>query len=440
MADRRVVQTAGLCKTFRDFWRRPRVEAVKDLNLEVHAGEVFGLLGPNGSGKTTTIKLLLGLLYPTKGRISLFGRSPTDVEVKARIGFLPEESYLYRFLVAHETLDYFGRLFRLPARVRKERTEKLLDMVGLTHEAKRPVGEYSKGMARRIGLAQALINDPEFLILDEPTSGLDPIGARQIKDVIRELGRKGKTILLSSHILADVEDVCDRVVILYGGQQHAAGTIDELLAQRDRTQITLPAVSDETVAKIKSLVTKSLVTTGDGDATPFEVTHPRQTLESFFLQKVEEAQAQNIRTYGARASGAMPEFLQKPTEVSTEEVVDSLVQAAAHPSPTQRLVSTAPPAEQRLEEPSQEVIGALLEGAAAPADEPVPAGELRSVLAAEDEPTSGRRREPPEADANVIDALVQHSDATEAPDVPEAPDVRQAPDVPPAPDADEVQR
>jgi ABC-2 type transport system ATP-binding protein len=171
MAERKlpVVQTAGLCKTFRDFWRRPRVDAVKDLNLEIRPGEVFGLLGPNGSGKTTTIKMLLGLLYPTKGRISVFGKAPTDVSVKARIGFLPEESYLYRFLVAHETLDYYGRLFRLPRHARRERCERLLDMVGLAHEAKRPVGEYSKGMARRIGLAQALINDPEFLILDEPT-------------------------------------------------------------------------------------------------------------------------------------------------------------------------------------------------------------------------------------------------------------------------------
>ena len=148
-----VVQTAGLCKTFNDFWLRPRVEAVKDLNLEIRPGEVFGLLGPNGSGKTTTIKMLLGLLYPTRGRISLFGKPPTDVSVKARIGFLPEESYLYRFLGARETLDHFGRLFRLPGPIRKERIERLLDMVGLKHEARRPVGEFSKGMARRIGLA-----------------------------------------------------------------------------------------------------------------------------------------------------------------------------------------------------------------------------------------------------------------------------------------------
>ncbi|MHC4234423.1 MAG: ABC transporter ATP-binding protein, partial [Planctomycetota bacterium] len=214
-----VIQTAGLTKVFKDFWRRARVEAVKDLNLEIHRGEVFGLLGPNGSGKSTTIKMLLGLLYPTRGRISVFGKAPTDVAVKSRIGFLPEDSYLYRFLNARETLEYYARLFRQASTMRRERIDRLLDMVGLTHEAKRRVGEYSKGMARRIGLAQALINDPELLILDEPTAGLDPLGTRQIKDVIRDLGQRGKTILLSSHLLADVEDVCDRVVILYGGHQ-----------------------------------------------------------------------------------------------------------------------------------------------------------------------------------------------------------------------------
>lgn len=326
MADRGqpVVVTAGLCKVFRDFWRRPRVEAVSDLNLEIRPGEIFGLLGPNGSGKTTTIKMLLGLLHPTRGRISVFGKPPTDVGVKERLGFLPEESYLYRFLVAEETLDYFGQLFRLPSRVRRDRTNRLLDMVGLSHEAKRPVGEYSKGMARRIGLAQALINDPEFLILDEPTSGLDPIGARQIKDVIRNLGQKGKTILLSSHVLADVEDVCDRVTILYGGKQRAAGDISELLRQRDVTQITAPSLSESTLREvgevIKRLEKKDIL----------EVSNPRVKLEDFFLRIVGEAHAANVRTSGARAGGEIPEFLQKRTE-SMADIVDSLVNAADRP-------------------------------------------------------------------------------------------------------------
>ncbi len=350
-----VVQTVGLCKSFKDFWRRPRVEAVKDLNLEIQPGEVFGLLGPNGSGKTTTIKMLLGLLYPTRGRISLFGRSPSDVAVKARIGFLPEESYLYRFLVAHETLDYFGSLFRLPRRIRKDRTEKLLDMVGLRHEAKRPIGEYSKGMARRIGLAQALINDPEFLILDEPTSGLDPVGARQIKDVIRELGRKGKTILLSSHVLSDVEDVCDRVTILYGGQQRAAGDISELLRNRDVTQFTTPALSTETIEQLGQLVRKL------EKKDILEVSNPRTKLEDYFLQIVEEAQRANIRTSGARASGEMPEFLKVAADSTTDTVIDTLIEATTIPA-TEETKQPSP-----VEEPvdrTREIVESLLKQSA----------------------------------------------------------------------------
>ncbi len=350
-----VVQTAGLCKTFKDFWRRPKVEAVKDLSMEIYPGEVFGLLGPNGSGKSTTIKMLLGLLYPSRGRISVFGKAPTDVSVKSRIGFLPEETYLYPFLVAHETLDYYGRLFRLPTRIRKERTEKLLDMVGLRHEAKRRLGEYSKGMARRIGLAQALINDPEFLILDEPTAGLDPIGTRQIKDVIRELGKKGKTILLSSHVLADVEDVSDRVNILYGGQQRAAGDVSELLKNREVTQITVPTVTDETVQRIRELVDRL------EQKNILEVSHPRTKLEDFFLKIVEEAQAARVKTYGAMLGGAVPEFLSTATSKQQLDVVDSLV-AAAERRPEPIAPNEEIPAattDQAVEEASKKLIDAL---------------------------------------------------------------------------------
>ncbi len=347
-----VVQTAGLCKVFRDFWRRPRVEAVKDLNLEIQPGEVFGLLGPNGSGKTTTIKMMLGLLYPTKGRISLFGKPPTDVAVKARIGFLPEDSYLYRFLVAGETLDYYGRLFRLPARIRRERSDRLLDMVGLRHEAKRPIGEYSKGMARRIGLAQALINDPEFLILDEPTAGLDPIGARQIKDVIRDLGKKGKTILLSSHVLADVEDVCDRVTILYGGQQRAAGDIGDLLCQHDITQITAPRLSPKTLDEVRALISRL------EQRDVLTISHPRVKLEDFFLKIVEEAQAANVRTYGARKGGELPDFLQKPAETTPEDFVESLVEASSRRIEAPR--AAAPAAIVSSPKPARDVVDELL--------------------------------------------------------------------------------
>jgi len=379
-----VVQTAGLCKTFKDFWRRPKVDAVKDLDLEIRPGEVFGLLGPNGSGKSTAIKMLLGLLYPTKGRISVFGKAPTDVAVKARIGFLPEESYLYRFLVAHETLDYYGRLFRIPQRIRKDRIERLLDMVGLRHEAKRPLGEYSKGMARRIGLAQALINDPEFLILDEPTSGLDPIGARQIKDVVRSLGRKGKTILLSSHMLADVEDVCDRVTILYGGQQRAAGDIGELLA-----------LGEETIRQLRDLIQRL------EQKDILEVSHPRDKLEDFFLRIVHEAQKARIRTSGALAGTAVPDFLSKATETSTHEIVESLVSAAqAKPEPVAHEPVSARPPEP---EASKEILAQLM------GSEEGEWGAEEAAERAEASPPSTVPEGPHpkiQADAGVIDGLL----------------------------------
>ncbi|MHC4696924.1 MAG: ABC transporter ATP-binding protein [Planctomycetota bacterium] len=393
-----IVQTAGLCKTFRDFWRRPRVEAVKDLSFEIKPGEVFGLLGPNGSGKTTTIKMLLGLLYPTRGRISVFGKSPTDVSVKARIGFLPEESYLYRFLVAQETMEFYGRLFRLPARIRDDRSERLLDMVGLRHEARRRVGEYSKGMARRIGLAQALINDPEFLILDEPTSGLDPVGARQIKDVIRELGRKGKTILLSSHVLSDVEDVCDRVTILYGGQQRAAGALGELLQERNVTQITAPSLLPETVEKLRDLIRRLEQKDVMG------ISHPRQRLEDFFLRIVEEAQAARVRTSGATAGGEIPDFLMKPTEATTQEVVESLVIAASQsPEP----IESAPPAVQHPDtQPAREVLEQLLGGPSEEAPGPDEEETVQPAPAPEPPP----ERTPIRGDKSVIDSLLHRDD------------------------------
>ena len=389
-----VVQTAGLCKTFKDFWRRPCVEAVKDLNLTIKPGKVFGLLGPNGSGKTTTIQMLLGLLYPTRGRISVFGKPPTDVSVKARIGFLPEESYLYRFLVAHETLDYYGRLFHLPKRTRDDRSNRLLEMVGLQHEAKRRVGEYSKGMARRIGLAQALINDPEFLILDEPTSGLDPIGARQIKDVIRELGRKGKTILLSSHILADVEDVCDHVTILYGGQQRAAGDISELLRKAEATQITVPALSEQTMEQVRDLIMRL------EKKDILDVSNPRVRLEDYFLEIVQEAQAANIRTSGARGAGKIPDFLQKPTESTAQQVVESLVSAASRktkPLPTEVPLPLKPKAE-----PSRPIIEQLL-GRDAEKTKPTPS-ETKTEVPQPDK--LERPREIPSADTGVINELL----------------------------------
>ena len=274
-----VIETIGLTKVFKDFWHRDKVRAVDSLNLTVYPGEVFGLLGPNGSGKTTTIKLILGLLFPTAGIIRIFGSSPRSSLIKKRIGFLPEESYFYKYLNANETMDFYGRLFGLPLGERKKRTEKLLKLVGLIPSRNRPVGEYSKGMARRIGFAQALINDPDILILDEPTTGLDPLGRREVKDLVLELKKMGKTVFLSSHILADVEDMCDRIAILHAGRLIAEGNVDELLARKDVTQISVSHLSEETAGKIMNLLK------GDGKETGVDLSHPAESLEEFFLRK-----------------------------------------------------------------------------------------------------------------------------------------------------------
>src|SRR5207249_5165941 len=203
---------------FNDITGRAEARAGNIVDFDVKQGQVFGMLGPNASGKSTTVKLMLGLLYPTRGHIEVFGHSPRHVRTKSRIGYLPEESYLYRYLNSRETLEFFGKLFSLPTGERKNRTEQLLEMVGLSSARTRAVGEFSKGMQRRIGLAQALINDPDLVILDEPTSGLDPIGCREVKDLVLALAQRGKTVILSSHLLSDVEDVCDRVVLYYRGQ------------------------------------------------------------------------------------------------------------------------------------------------------------------------------------------------------------------------------
>ncbi len=317
-----VVACQRLTKVFRDFWMRARARAVDDLTFEIQPREVFGLLGPNGSGKSTTIKILLGLLRPTSGRVLVLGKPPSDVRIKKRIGYLPEESYLYPFLNAQETLDYYGKLFELPRRVRLHRTDELIDMVGLGGARFRPVREYSKGMQRRLGLAQALINDPDLLILDEPTTGLDPIGTRQVKDLIIELGRRGKTVLLSSHLLADVEDCVDRMVILYGGRSRAEGTCEALLLAQDRTSIEADVLDDATIAEIDRIIRER----SRGEKTIRRVAKPRQRLEDLFLDIVEKARTERVATSGAQAGGATAAFLRgAPAEAEGEAVIDALL-------------------------------------------------------------------------------------------------------------------
>lgn len=312
-----IIDAVGLTKIFKDFWMRTKATAVDGITFNIQKGELFGLLGPNGSGKSTTIKLILGLLNTTRGRLTVFGREPHDVAVKRFIGFLPEESYLYPYLNSTETLDYYGRLYGIGRKIRKRRSEELLEMVGLSQVAHRQVGEFSKGMMRRIGLAQALINDPELLILDEPTSGLDPIGTRQVKDLLVELKNRGKTILLSSHLLSDVEDVCDRMAILYGGKIHAEGTADELLVDSDHTLIRMPRIrNDGTISQIESILAQN-------EGTSIEsVEQPRQNLESFFINIVESAREQRIATSGAHTGDTAP-FLKGNEE--GEVLIDKLI-------------------------------------------------------------------------------------------------------------------
>jgi ABC-2 type transport system ATP-binding protein len=314
------IETISLTKIFRDWWGRAKVVAVDKLELKIRYNEIYGLLGPNGSGKTTTLKMLLGLLHPTKGVALLLGGNGRDPRINERIGYLPEESYLYRYLTARETLDFYGRLFGLPSRIRKSRIDALLEMVGLTGMANRPVGTYSKGMARRIGLAQALINDPELLILDEPTSGMDPIGTRQIKDLLAQLAKRGKTILLCSHLLADVEDVCDRIGILYGGRMQVEGTVESLLQHRDENQIVTGRISAAALDRIRSIV--------EGEHATCEISSPMDRLEEFFIRTVTAAQEQGLATSGAMSTTKIGDFLmQEPVKPS---ILEQLVASDVH--------------------------------------------------------------------------------------------------------------
>ena len=336
-----VVSVRGLTKVFKDFWGRPKARAVDNANFEVRRGEIFGLLGPNGSGKSTTIKMLLGLLYPTKGHIEIFGHSPRHVKTKARLGYLPEESYLYKYLDSRETLDFFGNLFQLAPGERDQRTEQLLEMVGLNQVRSRTVGEFSKGMQRRIGLAQALINDPDLVILDEPTAGMDPLGCREVKDLILALKARGKTVILSSHLLSDVEDVCDRVVIYYGGKIQADGTLKELLTERESIRVTFPALAREKVETILGAIQREV------PADRVKLDSPTQNLESYFLGVVNRARASE-QTAGATSGNQVAAYLRGGAEASAQQqarVLDRLVAAPEAPKVVEPVVQVPTAAE-----------------------------------------------------------------------------------------------
>jgi ABC-2 type transport system ATP-binding protein len=299
------VETRNLTKIYRDFWGRDKVRALTGLDLTINRGEVFGLLGPNGSGKSTTIKLLLGLIFPTRGSARVLGHPAGDTAVNEKIGFLPEESYLYRFLNGEEILRFYGKLFKIDRKTLNKRVPMLLDTVGLDAKSrKRKLREYSKGMARRIGLAQAMINDPDLILLDEPTTGLDPIGTREMKDLILSLKAQGKTVLLCSHLLADVQDVCDRITILFRGQmmELAKGPqgeplgiapVRDVLQVKDVSTVEARGMNEQQIEELRKFIQQM----GVSDA---QITHPTTTLEDLFMRIVRENTRPGESTVGSR--------------------------------------------------------------------------------------------------------------------------------------------
>jgi ABC-2 type transport system ATP-binding protein len=274
------VAVNGLTKVFPVPFHRQKIVAVRDLDLRVEVGEVYGLLGPNGSGKSTTLKIILGLVSPTRGRTEIFGRDSTLVESRAAVGFLPENPYFYKYLTGEETLRFFGRLCGLGGARLKSRIAELLDLVGLTNARNRRLGTYSKGMLQRIGLAQALIHEPKLVVLDEPTAGVDPAGSHDIRNLIVDFKRRGITVLLSSHLLAQAQEICDRVGILANGVLVREGLLDQLIAIENQTEVVLENASDALIDDIEALATRS-------NAKVLARRRSTTTLERLFLDATE---------------------------------------------------------------------------------------------------------------------------------------------------------
>src|SRR5438132_1523080 len=275
------VAVEGLTKVFPVPFHRQSIVAVRDLSLRVEPGEVYGLLGPNGSGKSTTLKIILGLVSPTRGRTKVFGRDSSLVESRQSVGFLPENSYFYKFLTGEETLRFFGRLCGLTGTRLKQRVDELLELVGLTNARHQRLKTYSKGMLQRIGLAQALINEPDLVVLDEPTAGVDPAGSRQIRDLIVDLKRRGVTVLLSSHLLSQAQEICDRVGILADGALVREGRLEELIAIENQTELVVANASSGLIDEVESLINRS-------NAKLIERRRSTTTLEKLFLDATTE--------------------------------------------------------------------------------------------------------------------------------------------------------
>ncbi|MBM3860401.1 MAG: ABC transporter ATP-binding protein [Verrucomicrobia bacterium] len=271
------IRTENLTKKYNLGWGRGRLLALDRLNLRVREGEVYGLLGPNGSGKSTALKLILNLVWPTSGAAWIFDVPCDKVVSRLHVGFLPENPYFYRYLTGGETLEFYGRLCGMRGALLRRRVAELLEMVGLTAARDRRLSGYSKGMLQRIGLAQALVHDPRLLLLDEPTAGVDPIGSREIRDLILRLKAMGKTVILSSHLLAQVQDVCDRIGILNLGRLVLEGDVSQLLKDQQRLSITVQDLPEGARGAVESAVAAA-------GGTVVSVEHPETTLEDLFLK------------------------------------------------------------------------------------------------------------------------------------------------------------
>jgi ABC-2 type transport system ATP-binding protein len=278
-------ETVGLTKRYPLTWKRKVLVALDHLDLQVKPGEVFGLLGPNGSGKSTTLKLLLGLIVPSEGEARIFGLPPESLEARRRVGFLPENPYFYGFLNGDETLRFYGKICGVTGSKLDKRIEELIDLVGLQNGRERPLRSYSKGMLQRIGLAQALIHDPDLLFLDEPTAGVDPLGSAQIRDLIHRLKKMGKTVIFSSHLLEQVQEVADRVAIFSLGKKVLEGSIEALLVENQSTQINIPVdLTSEQQQRLRKALAESGIAPGAGD---IRFSKPHLSLEQLYLRTVQ---------------------------------------------------------------------------------------------------------------------------------------------------------
>jgi ABC-2 type transport system ATP-binding protein len=404
-----MIEGRNLAKVFNDFWGRPKVKALRNVDIKVESGTIFGLLGPNGAGKSTLIKLILGHLYPSNGVISVLGKNPRDVATKQRIGYLPERTSFYANLTAEETLTFFGRLLGIPDGETSRRSKQLFRMVGLEHAAKRLVGEFSHGMRKRLGLAQALLNDPDLLLLDEPTAGLDPIGCREVKDLILTLGKRGKTILLTSHLLGDVQDVSDMIMVIYGGQVQAVGEISELLAKKDEIEIKSKLVSPEALRKVKGILENDIP---NNEA---RISYPEKSLEEYFLSVVAEANRSKKTTSGAEMGEGIADYLksgitdEEPEAPKPEDIPEPIVGEKVEPEPV-AIVEEIPPEVIKEPEPEPEPEKPLevIEEKTPVIDEPVEKEiPVKPEPAEEEEPEAEDEFEEDDIDWNVLDSLTK---------------------------------